>query len=530
MKTAITNGYIIDGSGENGYYGNILIDGKKIKKIGSFTPYAERIIDAKGCVVCPGFIDTHSHSDLKILEHSYNAPKLLQGITTEILGQDGISMAPLPERYINGWRKNLSGLDGESKKINWHYKNTQGYLDYIQERKTCSNVAYLVPHGNIRMEAMGCDNRDPSKAELEKMKEIVRREMDAGAIGLSTGLIYIPCAYSKTEELIELCKVVAEYEGIFVVHQRSEADLILQSMDEIIRIGKESGVKLHFSHFKACGKGTWDLIPQIIEKLDNAKRDGIHLTFDQYPYVAGSTLLSVILPPWVQSGGTEKMLERISNDKIIEQIIEEVERGNSDWDNFIDFAGYDGIYITYTGSDKNSLFIGKSLEEIGKLRNMHPMKAACKLLCEENNAVSMVDFYGKEEHVKLFLSREEQNVCTDGLLSGTPHPRVYGAFPRIIRKYVREEPLLSLEKAVQKMTSKAAYAMGISNRGRLCEGLYADVVIFDKNKIADKGTFSNPTVHPSGINMVMVNGNIVFDGKNKYNNPIGMVLKRGVNI
>lgn len=530
MKTAIINGLIVDGSGEKGYCGNILIDRGRIEKIGSFAPYAEKIIDAHGCVVCPGFIDTHSHSDLKILEHPYNAPKLLQGITTEILGQDGISMAPLPGEYIDDWRKNLSGLDGESDKIDWHYKTTKGYLDYIERSRTCSNVAYLVPHGNIRMEAMGCDNRAPSKDELERMKEITRREMESGAIGLSTGLIYIPCAYSATEEIIELCRVVAEYDGIFVVHQRSEADLILQSMDEILRIGRETGVRVHFSHFKACGKGTWGLIPQIIQKLDSAKKEGISLSFDQYPYVAGSTLLSVILPPWVQSGGTEKMLERIKDEKTVEKIILEVESGSCDWDNFIDFAGYDGIYITYTGSKKNSALVGKSLEEIGSLWNMHPMKAACRLLCEEENAVSMVDFYGKEEHIKLFLSRDEQNVCTDGLLSGTPHPRVYGSFPRVFRKYVREESLLTLETAVRKMTSKAASAMGITDRGRLEVGYCADVVIFDKDRISDRGTYSNPAVFPDGIKLVMVNGETVFDGTNRYNNPKGEVLRRGVNL
>lgn len=274
------------------------------------------VIDASGLVVAPGFIDTHSHNDLQILVEPEVAPKVMQGITTEVLGQDGISMAPLPTQYISPWRKNLAGLDGDSDQIDWTFENTENYLNMIDTVKPGLNECYLVPHGNIRMEAMGLENRLPNEDELEKMRQITRREMEAGAVGLSTGLIYMPCAYSQSLEIIEMCKVVAEYDGIFVIHQRSEADTILDSMEEVIKISRESGVKIHYSHFKVCGKKNWDKVDKVMDLLEAAKKEGIRVSFDQYPYVAGSTMLGVILPPWVHDGGTDKVLERLVNPEL----------------------------------------------------------------------------------------------------------------------------------------------------------------------------------------------------------------------
>jgi N-acyl-D-amino-acid deacylase len=232
-------------------------------------------------------------------------------VTTELLGQDGISMAPLPKKFISPWRKNLAGLDGDSDELGWDYETTDGYLQALEANGVGLNESYLVPHGNIRMEAMGLDNRKPTPEELARMCDITRREMEVGAFGLSTGLIYMPCAYAETSELIELCKVVAEFDGAFVVHQRSEADTILDSMREVIEIGRRSGAKIHFSHFKVCGRKNWPLIDQVLALLDSAAAEGIRTSFDQYPYVAGSTMLGVILPPWAHDGGTDKLLERL---------------------------------------------------------------------------------------------------------------------------------------------------------------------------------------------------------------------------
>ncbi|WP_444658076.1 N-acyl-D-amino-acid deacylase family protein [Caproiciproducens sp. R2] len=528
MKTLIKNGLIIDGSGKPGFKGSLLIDGDRIEKIGDVAESGDmKVIDASGLVVSPGFIDTHSHSDVQILLNPEILPKVMQGVTTEVLGQDGVAMAPLPEQYISPWRKNLAGLDGDSDKIDWHFKDTAGYLSMIEKVGPGINECYLVPHGNIRMEAMGLDNRQPSPEEMQKMRDITRREMEAGAMGLSTGLIYMPCAYGRTEEIIEMCKVVAEYDGLFVIHQRSEADTILESMEEVIRIGRESGVRTHFSHFKVCGKKNWNKIDKVVALLEKAEAEGIKVSFDQYPYVAGSTMLGVILPPWVHDGGTDKLVTRLHDKELRKKMVEDIENGIPGWDNFVDFAGLDNIYVTSVKNKKNENAIGLSLTQLGELHGKNPYDATFDLLMEEENAVGMVDFYGTEEHVRRFMKRPEMNACTDGLLGGKPHPRVYGTFPRILGKYVREDKALKLEEAVYKMTTKPAETMHIKERGQLKSGYFADIVLFNPDTVIDKGNFTDPAQYPEGIDMVMINGKtVVKDGKHTGTRA-GCVLRNG---
>ncbi|HBF1133617.1 TPA: D-aminoacylase [Clostridioides difficile] len=526
MRTLIKHGLIVDGNKTPAYEGDILIENEKILKISQdLNEEADKVIDAKGRVICPGFIDTHSHSDLVILVNPYNEVKIRQGITTEVLGQDGISMAPLPQEHISSWRKNLAGLDGESDEIDWKYETTENYLKMMDYNGVGLNETYLVPHGNVRTEAMGLEDRPATKEEIQKMCEITERELKAGAIGLSTGLIYIPCAYSLTEEIIEMCKVVAKYDGVFVVHQRSEADTILTSMEEIIEIGKQSGVKVHFSHFKVCGKANWKYIPQVIELLEKAEKEGIRVSFDQYPYAAGSTMLGVVLPPWAHSGGTDKLIERLSDENERAKMKKDIANGIEGWDNFIEFAGIDQIFVTSVKTEKNKDTIGKSLLEIGKMRGKDPLDATFDLLKEEENAVGMVDFYGLEEHIIGFMKRDEQNVCTDGLLAGKPHPRAYGSFPKILGRYVRELNVLTIEEAVYKMTKKAATSFSIKDRGELKEGYFADIVIFDKDTVSGCDDFINSMQYPTGIDYVIINGNCVVE-EGKYNKiKAGKVLK-----
>lgn len=526
MKWMISGGTIVDGTKKESYTGDIIIENDIIKEIGDLKEQkVDCVLDASGLIVAPGFIDTHSHSDLKILSDGDIKPKIFQGITTEVLGQDGISMAPLPSKFIKDWRKNLSGLEGDSDDISWDYKTVQAYFDAIEAKGVVSNVCYLAPHGNIRMEAMGLSSNKATKEDIEKMKIILRRELEAGAIGLSSGLIYIPCTYGETEELIELCRVVAEYNKIFVVHQRSEANDIVDSMKEIIRIGKESKVKIHFSHFKICGKNNWHKADEMIALIEKAKKEGVEISFDQYPYEAGSTMLSVIIPPWVHNGGTNKMLERIKSTDLRSKIIKEIYETDCNWDNFVEFAGIEGIYITSVKTDKNKDIIGKNLKELGEIKGKDPLEATLDLLIEEENAVGMIDYYGSEDIVIKFMKRPEQNFCTDGLLGGKPHPRVYGAFPRGLGRYVRDLKALSLEEAIYKMTYKSAQTMGIKNRGCINPGFKADIVIFDKDKIIDNGTFIEPEQYPKGIFYVIVNGNIVLNSGKYLGNNFGELVK-----
>lgn len=527
MKILIKNAIIVDGTGAKKRNGNLLIDGEVIRAVG-ITPDIEvdQVIDGTGLVASPGFIDTHSHSDLQVLIHPEVLPKIMQGITTEILGQDGVSMAPLPKQYRSPWRKNLAGLDGDSDQIDWDYETTDGYLNQMKEKQPGINECYLVPHGNVRMEAMGLDNRIATEDEIHKMCVIVEREMKAGAIGFSTGLIYMPCAYGKTEELIALCKVVAAYDGVFVIHQRSEADTILASMEEVIQIGRQSGVRIHWSHFKVCGRKNWDKIETVIQLLEKAKNDGIQVSFDQYPYIAGSTMLGVILPPWVHDGGTDKLVARLKNEKLRKKMVEDIKQGIDGWDNFVEFAGLDNIFITSVKTKKNQDVIGLSLVELGKDKGKNPYDATFDLLMEEENAVGMVDFYGVEGHVKTFMKRPEMNVCTDGLMAGKPHPRVYGAFPRVLGKYVREEQVLSLEDAIYKMTGKPAETFQIARRGALKEEFYADLVLFNPETICDQGTFMNPMQYPQGIEYVFVNGTVVIVNGTYNGKRTGKVLRK----
>ena len=512
MKIKIYNGFIVDGTGKSKFKGELLIDGERIVQVGiQVTEECDLKIDAGGKVIAPGFIDTHSHSDLELLTGSFVLPKIMQGVTTEILGQDGVSMAPLPEEYITDWKKNLAGLDGESDVINWHYRTTKGYIEELKKIGMAVNVSYLVPHGNVRMEAMGLDNKEASLDELEKMKRILAREMEAGAIGLSTGLIYIPCAYASQKELVELCKVVAEKGGVFVTHQRSEANQIVSSMNEILNIARATGVKVHFSHFKICGKNNWDKIEEILGLLDEAKEEGIKISFDQYPYTAGSTMLSVILPAWAHDGGTSKLLERLKDDKTRKRLKEEILEEASQWDNFVQFAGFEGICITSVKTEQNQGIIGKTLVELGKIKGKEPIEAVFDLLIEEENAVGMIDYYGKEEQVEIFMQRTEHNVCTDGLLGGKPHPRVYGSFPKVLGEYVREKKVLTLEEAVCKMSGKPSQVFKLRDRGVLKEGYFADVVIFDQETIIDRGTYTDPMQFPIGLDYVIINGQVVVE-------------------
>ena len=524
----LKGGRVVDGTGKAAFEADVLVRDGKIAAVGRGLSGADRVIDVTGLTVAPGFIDTHSHSDLDVLLRPQVLPKIMQGITTELLGQDGVSLAPLPTRFISPWRKNLAGLDGDSDEIDWTFETTYNYLKMIEAAHPGLNEMYLVPHGNIRMEAMGLDNRLPTEDELEAMRRITRREMEAGAMGLSTGLIYIPCAYGESRELIEMCKVVAEYDGVFVIHQRSEADTILDSMREVIEIGRQSGVKVHWSHFKVCGKQNWDKIDAVLALLDEAKAEGITVSFDQYPYVAGSTMMGAILPPWVHDGGTDKAVARLADPELRKKMVHDMENGIPGWDNFVDFAGFENIYVTSVKTEKNADAVGLSIVELAKKRGTDPYTAAFDLLLQEENAVGMVDFYGTEEHVRRFMRRPEMNVCTDGLLCpGKPHPRLYGSFARVLGRYARKEGVLTLEEAVRKMTGKAAQVLSLRDRGLIQEGMHADITVFDAATILDKGTFTDPIQFPDGIAYVIVNGEVAVDHGAHTGALNGRVIRRG---
>jgi N-acyl-D-amino-acid deacylase len=523
----IRNGKIIDGTGSPWYYGDIGISDGIIKKIGKLNHIGSvETIDAQRQIVSPGFIDMHTHSDLVILDEPLIEAKVRQGITTDLLGQDGIAAAPLPSEYVSPWKKNMAGLNG-TPPIEWDWRTVGDYISKIEANKPSYNLAVLVPHGNIRMEVMGLDNRLATDQEIEKMQRVLRRSLDEGAVGLSTGLIYPPCCFAEMKELEALCQVIAEYGVPLVIHQRSEGDEILESMQELVDMMKRCGAHLHFSHLKNCGKDNWHKTADVLKTIDLARADGLEVTFDQYPYTAGSTMLSAILPPWAHDGGSEKMLERLKDSVQRKRMVSEMATALKGWDSISKWADWDGIIITAVATEESKGFVGKTIKEIGAIKKTTDYaNLALDLILQEKNAVGMIDFVMNEESVQAILAHPAGTIGSDGLLGGEPHPRAYGSFPRILGKYVRENHVLSLEEMIRRMTSQPARIIGLQDRGIIREGMAADIVIFNPDSIIDQATYETPRQHNKGIDYVIVNGQIVINKEQSYRKPAGVVFKR----
>ncbi|MDR1488896.1 MAG: D-aminoacylase [Desulfovibrio sp.] len=536
MRIRFDNARIYDGTGSLPFSGGIFVEGGRIAAIvrGGEKPEADRVIDVKGMALAPGFIDAHGHTDLLILDEPMLWAKLRQGVTTELFGQDGLSLAPLPFEHIKDWRDCLAQLEGRSDAIDWKFRDTAGYLRLLEERGVGINAGYLVPHGNVRLEVMGLRPRIATDAEIEAMCEVLQREIDGGGMGFSTGLLYAPCLYADRRELTMLCAVAARNGVPFAIHQRSEGDDIIASMQEAIAVARDSGVHLHFSHFKLCGGGTYNepLFERMLGLVDAAEAEGIAITFDVYPYIAGSTIFGGILPPFAHAGGKDAMLANLHNPEFRTRVREAINAPPGGWDNFVAFAGLDGILIANVQSENNRGLVGKTMREVGEIRGKDPLEAAMDLIVEEENNVTMIDFYGKEEQVEALMRRPEMCASTDGLMLGTPHPRAYNAFARFLGEYVRTRKVLRLEEAVRKMTGKPAEIFAIPERGLLREGYFADIVIFDPATIRDKGTFADPRQHPDGIHLAMVNGEVayasasLFEQEYTAERPAGKILNR----
>ncbi|MGB9623215.1 MAG: N-acyl-D-amino-acid deacylase family protein, partial [Candidatus Bathyarchaeia archaeon] len=367
-------------------------------------------LDARGLVVAPGFIDTHSHSDLMLLAEPLAKQKIMQGVTTEVIGQDGLGEAPLSDEMVSDWRRYLSGLNGNPD-IDWDWRAFSEYLFKLEEAKPSVNVVSLVGHGNLRMIVMGMANRKPSPNQIGEMKSLLDEAMRQGSFGLSTGLIYPPCIYSETSELIDLCKVASLHKGIFVVHMRDEGDKLLESIEEVIKVGREADIPVHISHFKASGKRNWGRAGLALQTLYEARSQNIDVTVDQYPYTAGSTFLSSLLPSWVHEGGTKTMLERLTEDTARKRVVAELSssRRGSDW-------GWGSVYVTAVKTEMNKSFEGKSLEEIASIKKTSPMEALIDLVIEEQNEATMVSFSMSEDDIQTIMKSHLTMVCTDGIL------------------------------------------------------------------------------------------------------------------
>lgn len=520
----IKNGQCYGGDGAEPFAADIGVRGGRIAAIGGLGgAQALRVIDAAGLAVSPGFIDTHSHSDLVALAEPEIANKTTQGITTDIIGQDGMSPAPVTDGTVQAWSRSMAGLEG-SYNVDWSWRNPADYLKRLDAQPLGPNLAWLAPYGNLRMCVLGLENRRATKAEIGKMMDLLEESIDAGACGMSTGLVYPPGSYADEAEMGEVTKVLAKYGLPFVVHQRSESDYILDSMDEVFRVGRASGCPIHFSHFKVGGVNNAPLFDQVIAKVEAAARE-MPVSFDQYPYTAGSTMLGVILPLWAHDGGSGKCLERLASRTDREKMKKDILSGLPGWDNFIGYSGIENIYVTFVKYEKNRDAIGKNLVQLGEMRGLDPMDAAFDLLLEEEMTVGMYHFYGTEEHIERIMAHPLQNACTDGILGVMPHPRVYGAFPRILGHYVRERKIMPLKTAIHKMSGRQASIFKLKDRGLLKEGYVADITVFDPETVADRATYENPRQFSAGIPYVIVGGRAVVDSGRPVPGKAGIVIR-----
>jgi len=518
------NGTIIDGTGSPRYEGDLGVVDGRIEAIGRLeAATADRELNVEGLVVAPGFIDAHSHSDLGLLTCPTGDSKVMQGVTTELIGHCGSSAAPVTQRSADMLLEYLGSAGIEE--VEW--RTLAEYREVIEERGISQNAAPLVGHGTLRGGVVGYEARSATDDELQEMERILAESLEAGAYGLSSGLIYPPGSYAPTEELEALARVIGRIGGVYSTHLRSEADELEEAVDEALQIGRAGGIPVLISHHKAAGKRNWGKLTHTIEKMRLAREAGQEVACDVYPYLAGSTSLPAILPGWAHEGGPEALLERLRVFEHRRRIAREFETGLPGWENLAGLAGWENIMVT-------NVYPGKTIAEIGSMRGVDPAEAAFDLILEQNGKVGMVLFMMDEADLRSVLRSPWTMIgsdagvqAKDASTDSKPHPRAFGTFPRVLGHYVRDEEVLPLEEAVRRMTMLPATYLGMTSRGRLAPGMYADIVVFDPETVADQATYVEPRRYPRGIPHVFVRGVAVVENGEHTGARPGHVLQRG---
>lgn len=519
----IINGTILDGSGKLRFRADVGINGDKITAVGNLADAeAEKTIDATGKFVSPGFIDFHTHSDLSLVYDPFARSRIYTGVTTDVIGNCGIGVAPVREErkkeLIQYLGTRIIGTIPAPLELHWN--TVQEYFDYLDSHKPAVNVVAYVAQGAIRIDEMGFSDAAPTAEQMDHMKAELRKAMEAGCVGMSTGLVYLPGAYTSKEELAELSKEMVPYNGFYVTHIRSEGDDEMEAIDEAIYIAKTAGVPLHVSHLKIMGKHNFGKIDQVFAKLDAAEKDGLDVRFDCYPYTAGMSSLGVLLPTWAFEGGVAPMLERIKVPENRARIIREMEEGLPGWNNFYKMSGgWDAITIASVMTEQNKYIEGMNIADIAKERGEDPYDTFFRLLEEEKGKIQFITFTQGEEdtdkvvtHPKTCIGSDSMTFSHEGIMSqGKPHPRAFGTMGRIFSYYVKEKHMLTFEDAVRKITHLPATYLGIdATRGLIKEGYFADIVVFDPDEIADKATYIDPRQYTVGIKYVLVNGEVAL--------------------
>ncbi|MFC2164844.1 amidohydrolase family protein [Acidobacteriota bacterium] len=524
FDVVIKNGQIIDGNKDQAFQADIGIVSDRIAALGQIdSGKAKVVIDAQGRIVCPGFIDIHSHTDFELLINPKAESKIRQGVTTELSGNCGSSTFP-HKKELNKYEQTIKKQMG----IDFVWTDLKGYHALMAEQGTAVNHATLVGYGTVRMHVMGTARRSPSLEETNTIIKFVKEAMEQGAFGLSTGLEYVPDRFSRTEDLIEICKIVALYGGFYATHVRSEDVQLMEAVAEAIHIAEQGGLPLQISHLKVAGRSNYYKIPKVFDLIERAREKGLDITADRYPYRAYATTLSIIFPMWALDGGWGKFAERLKDKdlrkKMREEMTEIIEESNF----------WESMLINSVKNKKNAPLVGKRISEAAEGIGQDPYEFACDLLISEEGTLSIIGFGMGEENTSAVLKHPLVMLCSDGvalapygkLSEGIPHPRNYGSFPRFLGKYVREQNLLPLPLAIKKMTSMPARRLGLAKRGCLKKGNFADIVIFDKNTVIDQATYTEPEQYPIGIEYVLVNGKLVIDRGKHTGELAGKVLHR----
>jgi N-acyl-D-amino-acid deacylase len=524
FDVVIKNGTVYDGTGGEGRKADVAIRGDRIEGVGDFANASARnVVDAQGLAVAPGFINMLSWSVESLIIDGRSQSEIRQGVTTEIFGE-GESMGPVNDRVREHMLRQQTDF-----KYDIEWKTLAEYLKYLEKRGVSCNVASFIGATTIRENVIGFENKAPTPEQLEQMRDLVRREMEGGALGIGSALIYPPGFYAKTEELIELCKVAAKYKGKYISHMRSEGNQLLEAFDELLRISREAHIPAELYHIKALGQKNWPKMDTLLARIEAARKEGLPIRANMYTYIAGGTGLDACLPPWTEDGGYPALFKRLRDPETRQKIAAEVKVDSDKWENLYLAAGSpERIILADFKSEKLKPLAGKSLAEVAKMRGKDPIETIMDLLSEDESRIGAMYFLMSEENVRKEIARpwisfgsDEASQAPEGVfLKSNPHPRAYGTFARVLGKYCREEKTLTLQEAIRRLSALPAINLGLDHRGFLQEGMFADVVVFDSATIADHATFEQPRQYATGVKEVFVNGREVLkDGEHTGAKP-----------
>jgi N-acyl-D-amino-acid deacylase len=512
---------IVDGTDAPQFRGNLVVKDGVIAEVGQVdrSDFSGKIIDGTGLTLTPGFIDMHSHSDLAVLSDSEHLSKVTQGVTLEVVGQDGLSYAPSSEESLQILREQLYGWNGDPTGLDWNFHSVAEYLNEV-DKGAAVNVAYLIPHGSVRMQVRGNRSGLASSDELTRMSQIISQSMVEGAYGLSAGLTYTPGMYANDEELIQLCRTVAQHGGYYAPHHRNYGSKFLDAVEDCVQISIKSSAPLHLTHCHMSMSVNQGRAGELITKLNIAKQNGVDITLDSYPYLAGSSYLHSLLPSWVQEGGKGEMRKRLNASVFLRQVIDALDVSGSD--------GYSGsvvdwqnVVIAGVELADHLPFVGKSIGDSAATLGIRPVDLYIRIILNEDFKASCIVFAGNESNVREIMRHSSHMVGSDGILTGSrPHPRGYGTFARYLGYYARKENVLTLEGAVARMTGRPAARLGLKDRGLLKVGFRADMVLLDYQSVIDESTYESPRIPASGFDSVWIDGIATLkDGKRTSNLP-----------